>query len=77
MAEVIEYRDILKQHRVKVVATNGNKTYSSTEGYKNLKDARTTAINTSIQLIEFYAKHLSVSQKQRVDALCYSILNDE
>jgi hypothetical protein len=76
MAEVIEYRDILKKHRIKVVATNGNKTYASSEGYSNLKDARNTAINTSIQLLEFYNKDLSATQKQRIDALFYLMLED-
>lgn len=76
MAEVIEYRDILKEHRIKVKATNGNKTYASTEGYKNIKDARNAAINTAILILSHYSDKLSEYQRMEVNALCYKILED-
>ena len=76
MAEVIEYRDILKEHRIKVKATNGNKTYASTEGYKNIKDARNTAINTSIAILAHYKDKLSESQRIELNDLLYKLLED-
>mgnify|MGYP006200907935 CR=1 FL=1 len=77
MAEVIEYKDRLGEYRVKVKAVNGNKTYASTEGYKNKKDAKDTAINASLDILETFARILSDTQRQRVSALCYLILDDE
>lgn len=75
MAEVIEYRDIYGS-KIKVASLDGTKTYLSTKGHKNLKDARNTAINNSLRLLEFYAGDLSRIQRQRIESLFYNILEE-
>ena len=79
MAKVIEHRDVLKGHRIKVKAENGNITYASTEGYKNIKDCRNAAINTAIQILDYYASQdlLNVQQKANVNGLVYRLIEEE
>lgn len=68
-AKVIEYKDNAGDHRIKVVAGNGKTTSASSEGYKNLVDARQTEINSSIIKLHHYKKTLSAKQLEAINEL--------
>jgi len=50
-----EVKDHANENRIRIIAENGELTYISHEGFKNKKDMRDNAINTSIQILEHYA----------------------
>jgi len=52
--KVTEYKDSKGEHRITATANNGNKTYASTEGYKNIGDARETAIKSALSILDHY-----------------------
>lgn len=66
-AKVIEFQDNAGDHRVKVVAGNGKTTSSSSEGYKNIVDARQTEINSSIIKLRHYKNQLSPEQREALN----------
>lgn len=60
--KIEEYKDQKEEHRIRLTADNGNIIYASTEGYKNIEDARQAALSSSIEVLKRYYRHLSWDQ---------------
>jgi uncharacterized protein YegP (UPF0339 family) len=66
MAKVIEYKDNKGEHRIKVVANNGEIIDSTTEGFTRKENAINNRILASVALIKEYSKEMSSEQKNEV-----------
>jgi uncharacterized protein YegP (UPF0339 family) len=69
MPNTKEYKDRSGQNRITHRADNGRVTYASSEGYKNVKDMRDTAINSSLELLTHYRKKMNRKQVDELKSL--------
>ena len=69
---VEEYKDKKSENRIRVTHMNGNKMYSSTEGYKNLKDCVHASVVTSLALLDHYKENLTPQQVGLLQEILYN-----
>jgi uncharacterized protein YegP (UPF0339 family) len=69
--KIKEYKDEAGEWRISQIASNGEITDSTTEGYKNCQDAVQNRINASIAYLEFYQNQLNNNQIERIRDICF------
>ncbi len=65
--KIEEYKDEKQEHRIRLTADNGNIIYASTEGYKNLKDAKQAAIKSALDILDGYYKELTLDNMVQLE----------
>lgn len=53
-----EYKDLARENRLRITASNGKIVHGTTEGYIHKKDMRRTSAKVGKTLITVYAKYL-------------------